>query len=275
MRDVAVKAARFLAEHASEPIALTDVADHVGYSPFHLARTFERQVGVPPGQYLAAHRFQRAKELLLAGDEPVIDICFAVGFSSVGTFTRRFVTAVGLSPTEFRRLPDAMVTSPPQPVNIPGHARHGGVVAGSVHISAAACAALGEAATIYVGLFPRRAARGFPVSGSLLGETREFLLTDVPQGAYWLLATALPVRDGPCAQLVPARSVVGACPSPIYISPNAAWHHRDVSLDLAVDWAAPVVVALPSLASGHAQDWRRHRWQGAPSLGTEREGRAG
>lgn len=260
MQDVAVRAARFLAEHAQESIALTDVADHVGYSPFHLARAFERHVGVPPGQYLAAHRFQRAKALLLAGDEHVIDICFAVGFSSVGTFTRRFATAVGVSPTEFRRLPDAMVASPPEPVDLPGRARHGGVVAGSVRISEAASAVLGGAAAIYVGLFPRRTARGFPVSGSMLGETREFLLTDVPHGVYWLLATALPGRDGPCEQLVPARSVVGACPSPVRVSADdAPWCHREVQLDVADDWSAPVVVALPPLASRYAQDWRRHR----------------
>jgi AraC-like DNA-binding protein len=267
MQDVAVKAARFLAEHALESIALTDVADHVGYSPFHLARVFERQVGVPPGQYLAAHRFQRAKELLLAGDEHVIDICYAVGFSSVGTFTRRFATAVGISPTEFRRLPDAMVTSPPEPVNIPGPARHGGVVAGSVCITAEASAALGDASAIYVGLFRRRTARGFPVSGALLGETREFLLTDVPHGVYWLLATALPGRDGPSGQLVPARGVVGACPVPLRVSVDAPWHYREVVLDLANDWSTPVVIALPSVASRYAQDRRRHRRPGGSGLG--------
>ena len=87
MHDVSVKAARFITEHAPERIVLADVADHVGYSPFHLARLFERHVGVPPGQFLAAHRFQRAKWLLLSGDERIIDVCFAVGFTSVGTFT--------------------------------------------------------------------------------------------------------------------------------------------------------------------------------------------
>lgn len=258
MRDVAISAARFLAEHVHEPIALADVADHVGYSPFHLTRVFEQHLGQPPGQYLAAHRFQRAKELLLAGDEHVIDICFAVGFSSVGTFTRRFVNAVGVSPTAFRRLPDVLAASPPQPVHLPGAAWHGGVVTGSVRLSGAAAAVLGSAAEIYVGLFRRRLPSGFPISGSLLGATRDFMLTGVPPGMYWLLATALPIGDDPCKQLVPARGVVGASPGPVHIGIDQR-HHRDVVLDLADDWRAPVVVALPSLVTGSAQDWRRHR----------------
>lgn len=95
MLEVAVQAARFLAAHATEPIRLGDVADHVGYSPFHLSRIFERHLGLPPGQFLSAHRFQHAKRLLLDSDERIIDVCFAVGFTSIGTFTSRFAASVG------------------------------------------------------------------------------------------------------------------------------------------------------------------------------------
>ena len=259
MQDAVVEAARFLATHAEEPIALGDVADHVGYSPFHLARRFERQIGVPPGQFLATHRFQRAKRLLLSGDDRVIDICHAVGFTSGGTFTARFATAVGASPGAFRRLPDLLADSPPRAVHLPGGARGGGTVAGSVHLSPAASAALGGAAAVYVGLFPRRAARGFPVSGSLLAGTGDFLLTDVPAGTYWVLASALPSRADTPDQLVPCRSVLGAAAHPVQVSAASRAHHRQVYLDLADDWVAPVLVALPALASAGAQDWRRRR----------------
>ena len=166
MADVAVRAACFLAEHAAEPITLADVADHVGYSPFHLARAFERAHGQPPGRFLAAHRFQRAKRLLLEGDERVSDICCEVGFSSVGTFTRRFTADIGLSPVSFRRLPDVLSDAPPRPVLVPGDAESGGVVTGAVHLGPAARIALGGAASIYVGLFVQRAPRGVPVVGA-------------------------------------------------------------------------------------------------------------
>lgn len=259
MQETTVEAARFLVRHAAEPITLGDVADHVGYSPFHLARSFERHLGVPPGQYLAAHRFQRAKRLLLSGGERIIDVCFAVGFTSVGTFTTRFAATVGASPAEFRRLPHVLTDSPPRPTSVPGSARRGGVVAGSVHLSPAVLQALGGSASVYVGLFTRRAARGFPVSGALLGDTGDFLLTDVPPGTYWLLSSALPARGDAEAQLVPARSVLGAAAQPVRVSPATPLHHREVHLDLADDWSAPVVVALPPLASARAQDWRRRR----------------
>lgn len=249
MREAVADAARFLAARAAEPITLADVADHVGYSPFHLARTFERHLGMPPGQFLAAHRFQRAKRLLLSGDERIIDICHEVGFTSVGTFTTRFAAAVGRTPLEFRGLPDTLAQAPPRPVVVPGGASAGGTVAGSVRLSAAAQALLGDSPSIYVGLFPRRAARGKPVSGTLLGETTDFLLTGVPPGAYWLMSSALPSRDGPEAQLVPVHTVSGVAGEPVYVTPTKRSHCRDINLDIGPEWSPPVLVALPPLAS--------------------------
>jgi AraC family transcriptional regulator len=244
-----VEAARFLSTHAHEPIVLGDVADHVGYSPFHLARAFERQLGIPPNQFLAAHRFQRAKRLLLSSDLRAIDICHAVGFTSVGTFTTRFTAAVGRSPLEFRRLPDLLTDAPPEPVLVPGAAPRGGMVSGSVRLSPAALGVLGGSAAVYVGVFPRRSARGIPVSGTLLGHTGDFLLTGIPPGSYWVLATALPARAGPEDQLVPGVAVSGAAPQPVCVGSATSLHHREIALDLRPDWSPPVVVALPPLAS--------------------------
>ncbi|GAB2974278.1 helix-turn-helix transcriptional regulator [Amycolatopsis acidiphila] len=252
MRQAVVEAARFLAGRCGEPITLCDVADHVGYSPFHLSRAFERQLGLPPGQFLAAHRFQRAKRLLLSTDERVIDVCHAVGFSSVGTFTARFTAAVGQSPVRFRRLPEALADAPPEPVIVPGAARDGGIVTGSVRLTPAALALLGGTPSVYVGLFPRRTARGFPVSGTLLGETSDFLLMDVPAGTYWVLASALPARAGAQAQLVPGQAVSGAAREPVRVTRESPAHHREVWLDVAREWDAPVLVALPPLASATA-----------------------
>lgn len=259
MREAVLSAARFITTRAHEPIALGDVADHVGYSPFHLARTFEREMGIPPGQFLTAHRFQRAKQLLLHTDERIIDICHEVGFSAVGTFTTRFTAAVGTTPVEFRRLPDVLTASPPRPVSVPDGGHGGGAVTGTVRLSPAALAALGPNPAVYVGLFPRRAARGFPVSGTLLAEPGCFLLTGVPPGTYWVLSSAVPTRDGPQAQLIPGRSVLGACPRAVRVTPGTPVHHRDVDLDVGAEWSQPVLIALPALTSAGAQERRRQR----------------
>lgn len=249
MRNIVVEAARFLSSRADEPIALGDVADHVGYSPFHLARAFEKHLGMPPGQFLAAHRFQRAKRLLLSTDLRTIDVCHAVGFTSVGTFTTRFTAAVGRCPLQFRRLPDVLTDAPPEPVRVPGGAPGGGIVTGSVRLSPAALAAVGSSPAVYVGLFPRRNARGLPVSGTLLGGERDFLLTGIPPGTYWVLAAALPALADVEAQLVPGRTVSGAAGEPVRVGSARPLHQREIELDVRPDWAAPVIVALPPLAS--------------------------
>ncbi|MBB4688396.1 helix-turn-helix transcriptional regulator [Amycolatopsis jiangsuensis] len=260
MREAVLEAARFLAAGATTELRLGDVADHVGYSPFHLARAFERQVGMPPGKFLAAQRFQLAKRLLLESDEKVVDVCNAVGFCAAGTFTTRFTAAVGIGPQQFRMLPKLLGDHPPRPVHVPGPIAGGGVVTGRAWLSPAAVMALDGAPAVYVGLFPRQAAQGVPVSGALLDERQEFTLAGAPPGSYRLMACALPARGSPRDQLVPPVQVVGVHPEPVWIRPRpAAPQRRTVRLDLAPPWTPPVLVALPPLASAEAQERRRSR----------------
>jgi len=264
-----VRAARFLTDHLAEPIGLGDVADHVGYSPFHLARCFERHIGMPPGRFLAGHRFQLAKRMLLDGDDRVLDVCHAAGFTGAGTFTSRFTAMVGSSPTDFRRLPDLLASAPPRPVVVPGRARGGSVVTGRVTLTSSAAATVGPVPFVYVGLFTKHAARGLPVSGAMLAGPGEFLLEDVPAGTFWVLASALPASADFDAQLVPDRTVAGAAVEAVYVPAPAAGglppraaparHHRDLVLDVLPAWSSPVLVALPRLASPAAQDWQDRR----------------
>ncbi|GAA1951533.1 helix-turn-helix transcriptional regulator [Amycolatopsis minnesotensis] len=256
MRDAVVAAAVFLHAHACDPIRLGDVADHVGYSPFHLTRAFTREIGTSPARALAAHRFHRAKRLLLDGDDRIADICHAVGFSSVGTFTTRFAEAVGTSPTEFRRLPHDLADAPPIPASTPGAVRGGAVVAGSVRIGSSAAVALGTGPLVFVGLYPARSARGQPAVGAMLTGAGDFLLTDAPPGAFWVLATALSTRRDYDGLLVPGESVIGASPIVLHLRPGEQ-HVCDLPLELVERWRPPVLAALPAMASEIAQDWRR------------------
>nr|WP_292671124.1 helix-turn-helix transcriptional regulator [Nocardioides sp.] len=69
----------------------------------HLSREFKKAYGESPYQYLMTRRIERAMTLLRRGDLSVTDVCFAVGCSSLGTFSTRFTELVGVSPSAYRR----------------------------------------------------------------------------------------------------------------------------------------------------------------------------
>ncbi len=79
--------------------ALARVA-HV--SPAHFSRQFRATFGETPHRYLQRRRVERAMELLRETDHPVTEICFDVGFNSLGTFSRTFRDIVGESPSTYR-----------------------------------------------------------------------------------------------------------------------------------------------------------------------------
>jgi len=72
-------------------------------SEAHFSRTFRATFGETPHRYLQRRRVERAMYLLRRTDRDVTEICFDVGFSSLGTFSRTFSEIVGESPSEFRR----------------------------------------------------------------------------------------------------------------------------------------------------------------------------
>jgi AraC-like DNA-binding protein len=71
-------------------------------SPSHFIRTFAATFGETPHRYLQRRRVERAMFLLRSTPTSVTDVCWAVGFSSLGTFTRTFVRIVGETPTAYR-----------------------------------------------------------------------------------------------------------------------------------------------------------------------------
>jgi AraC-like DNA-binding protein len=86
----------------AEPLDLDAIAGAAGYSRFHFVRAFRDAYGVTPRDYLSARRVERARELLRTANLTVTEICFLVGFSSLGSFSARFKAAVGVTPTAYR-----------------------------------------------------------------------------------------------------------------------------------------------------------------------------
>jgi AraC-like DNA-binding protein len=86
----------------AEALRLKDLAHEAALSPFHFLRMFRAVFGETPHQYLTRVRIEAAKRLLLA-DAPVTDVCFDVGFQSLGSFSALFSRRVGAPPSAFRR----------------------------------------------------------------------------------------------------------------------------------------------------------------------------
>jgi AraC-like DNA-binding protein len=85
----------------AQPLTLDELAREAALSRFHFVRTFRNVFGVTPGRYLTRVRVERAKALLVDGVS-VTEVCFAVGFRSVGSFSSRFRREVGRSPSTYR-----------------------------------------------------------------------------------------------------------------------------------------------------------------------------
>ena len=95
-------------ERYAEPLSLAELAAEAFFSPYHFNRVFRYTTGVPPGRFLAALRMQQAKHLLITTDLHVTNVCFEVGYVSLGTFTTHFRQLVGVGPLRLRRLTHAL-----------------------------------------------------------------------------------------------------------------------------------------------------------------------
>jgi AraC-like DNA-binding protein len=84
------------------PLDLDQIAAQAHCSRFHLIRLFRRGLDQTPHQYLTQRRIARARALLADSDLGVTDICFAVGFQSLGSFSALFRRVVGAAPSAYR-----------------------------------------------------------------------------------------------------------------------------------------------------------------------------
>lgn len=86
----------------AQPLNVEGLARGVHMSAGHLSRAFRAAFGESPYAYLMTRRIERAMALLRRGDLSVTEACFAVGFSSLGTFSTRFSELVGMPPSAYR-----------------------------------------------------------------------------------------------------------------------------------------------------------------------------
>jgi AraC-like DNA-binding protein len=104
--DVVLVHLRRARDHAdrsyTRSLTLEELAAVACLSKYHFLRLFKSTYGVTPMEYLSRRRIERAQDLLRATNLTVTEVCMAVGFSSLGSFSSRFRALVGENPSEFQ-----------------------------------------------------------------------------------------------------------------------------------------------------------------------------
>lgn len=97
------RAKRYIQRNLSDPIALSDVANHAGMSVSAFCRIFKHSMGMTCVQWVNRKRIEWARQELLRRDSRVSEIAYKVGFSSLSQFNRVFASVLGKAPTAYRK----------------------------------------------------------------------------------------------------------------------------------------------------------------------------
>ncbi|AYV33058.1 Right origin-binding protein (plasmid) [Streptomyces sp. ADI95-16] len=170
-----------------QELTIDDMARTAMFSKFHFTRVFRDVTGTSPGRFLSALRLQEAKRLLIETEFSVADISSQVGYSSVGTFSSRFKSCVGASPSMYRQLDGFVPEVGPGPLPVPASPTPRNTLRGRIQLPE-------ERAPGYcfVGLFPTPVPQGQPVRCSVLEGPGAFELRDVPAGTWHVLVHSVP-----------------------------------------------------------------------------------
>jgi AraC family transcriptional regulator len=243
-------------ENLSEQFTIDDMARTAMFSKFHFSRLFQRATGVSPGRFLSAVRFQQAKELLVSTSLTVTDVSHRVGYTSVGTFSSRFRRSVGVSPTTYRQLGGFVPAEPDEPRESSDEAR-GTIVRGQTETDLP-----DQLGLIFVGLFADPVPQSQPVRFTVLHQPGQYVLEDVPQGSWYLLAhsVAAGLEDAVRGPIAADEDAVGGplaadqalrvgFHGPIKIQPDTTVVSTDIQLQPLPDPVPPMLNALLQVRS--------------------------
>jgi len=238
---------RVLKSQVQDVLSLEDMADIACLSPYYFSRVFHNIIGIPPGEFLATLRLDLAKRLLLTTSLSVTDICFEVGYSSLGSFTTRFTQLVGASPRQLRHrakhvpLP-FFTTERDIATKVPAIVGPAGV-SGQVH-------AIGLlSALIFIGLFPKPIPQGRPVRCTMLYAPGPYAIRDIPDGCYYLMVAAFPFPDSedPQTCILPYEKLLVGTRGPIIVHHGMAKEPVNLVLHPPRLTDPPLIMGLPYL----------------------------
>jgi len=239
----------FMNDQLRDPIPLRSMAEVAHMSPYHFNRVFRETTGIPPCQFLYALRLQEAKRLLLTTDLSVTEICFRVGYNSLGSFITRFKKLVGLPPNQFRNLSETTASY----LNLVGSRNakispDDGTNSASFEVSGKIRAPQPFEGPVFVGLFPSSIPQSHPVGCALLTTPDSYRIPRIPKGRYHVFAVALPWREDPLDYLLTDGALRGRPGrQPVRVGRYRIRGDTDVSLRSKLVTDPPILSALPFL----------------------------
>lgn len=231
-------------DQIDQPLSLGSMAKIALASPFHFNRTFRQVTGVPPSQFLYALRLERARRLLMHTRRKVIDICYDVGYNSVGTFTRRFRDLMGVSPTTFRALARSRMKSSSHISR--SAARRNGKARAAACVTGHITAPSRFQGLIFVGLFDTPIPQGKPLACAMPTEGGAYSIEDAPEGEFYLFGLGLeyPIHAPECFHYERALRGGG---HPIKISREGVRGSTYLQLRPPSPFDPPILLVLPLL----------------------------
>jgi AraC family transcriptional regulator len=231
--------------HLDETQSLAHLAEVAAASPYHFSRLFKHVTGVSPSRFLCAARITTAMRLLLTTELSVTNICFDVGYNSLGTFVRRFTELVGRSPCALRRAAANFRSSSLKYL-------------GEAQPSGGSCSSLGGRTSnrldvpiefqglVFVGLFAEPILHCRPEWCAILRKGGALTFESVPDGIYYVLAVGMPWTSSDDELLV-NEGVIRADHGPLTIRGGVC---RSFTLSLALPSAIqiPIVTSIPLLS---------------------------
>lgn len=238
------RAIRHMKEHLAEPLDLDQLARIAAISKFHLVRVFDEVTGTTPHHFLACLRVQHAKELLLKSGSAITDVCLEVGYNSLGTFSKTFSELVGVSPQEFRALPQRL-TAKQFAMAIWRY------LAARTEISGPVIEGMVEAPRrlkgfTFVGTFTSGVPLGVPFSGTVMVGQGQFRIERPKTPEFHLLAAFVPL-SAKLAEMVVNIPISLVASLRVQNEPNAPLEKPRLRLRPLRPTDPPIVLALPAL----------------------------
>jgi AraC-like DNA-binding protein len=230
-------------ERIDQPFSLDEMARIAYLSPYYFNRVFRQVTGIPPRRFHMALRIAAAKRLLLTTDLSVTEVCWEIGYQSLGTFSTHFHELVGVSPRTLRRLAT-------EPWLVPT-----GIGAGPARTAEAATATavtgrihgVDGHRSVFVGLFHHACPQGMPVACSAVSRSRRYALRTTVAGCYHVAAVAFEAAGDVHGGLMPDDDAVdvGLGRTPVQLGARRVMT-RDVRLHPKRSTDPPILLALPA-----------------------------